>query len=78
MNIEKIFETLRLRNNTIYKFILCITGIQLSGMHATLSTKSEKLRQICIRSIKHKQLLTETEAGKRLYGVYEENINLRD
>ena len=30
MNIEKIFETLR--NNTIYKFILCIyTGIQLSA-----------------------------------------------
>ena len=29
MNIEKIFETLR--NNTIYKFILYITGIQLSA-----------------------------------------------
>ena len=28
MNIEKIFEILR--NSTIYKFILCITGFQLS------------------------------------------------
>ena len=29
VNIEKIFEILR--NNTMYKFILCITGIQLSA-----------------------------------------------
>ena len=29
MNIEKIFEILR--NNTIYKFMLCITSIQLSA-----------------------------------------------
>ena len=59
MNIEKIFETLR--NNTIYKFILFITGIQLSAhryyLDYTLSLTvrcmlhSVQRAKNCIRSV---------------------------